>query len=126
MVSAAGVSTQPMIIEVVKEWKRPGHLAKLRSFLGFASYYRRFVRGFSKLAAPLHHLVGKLTGPRRKGRTPPVPLAASWDDSCEKREVSAYADFKKPFILEVDASHGGLGAILSQERESPPCGLCHI
>lgn len=77
VVSAEGVSTDPMKIAVVKEWKRPGHLAELHSFLGFASYYRRFVQGFSKLAAPLHHLVGKLTGPRRKGRTPPVSLAAS-------------------------------------------------
>ncbi|KAL2076346.1 hypothetical protein ACEWY4_028049 [Coilia grayii] len=78
VVSAEGVSTDPVKIEVVKEWRRPGHLAELRSFLGFASYYRRFVEGFSKLAAPLHQL--------------------------------------KPFILEVDASHGGLGAILSQEH----------
>lgn len=128
VVSAEGVSTDPMKIEVVKDWKRPGHLAELRSFLGFASYYRRFVQGFSKIAAPLHHLVGKLTGPRRKGRTPPVSLAASWDDSCEhafqslkekltSAPVLAYADFKRPFILEVDASHGGLGAILSQEHE---------
>lgn len=126
VVSAEGVSTDPAKIEVVREWKRPGHLAELRSFLGFASYYRRFVEGFSKLAAPLHHLVGKLSGPRRKGKTPPVPLASAWDEACERAfqslkkkltsaPVLAYADFKKPFIVEVDASHGGLGAVLSQE-----------
>ena len=115
-------------IEVVSEWRRPGHLAELRSFLGFASYYRRFVEGFSKLAAPLHHLVGRLIGPRKKGKTPPVPLASTWDEECEQAFLSlkerltsapvlAYADFTKPFILEVDASHGGLGAILSQEHQ---------
>lgn len=43
VVSAEGVSTAPAKIEVVKEWKRAGHLAELRSFLGFASYYRRFI-----------------------------------------------------------------------------------
>ncbi|KAL2087111.1 hypothetical protein ACEWY4_018170 [Coilia grayii] len=128
VVSAEGVSTDPAKIEVVKEWRRPGHLAELRSFFGFASYYRRFVKGFSKLAAPLHQLVGTLSGPRRKGKTPPVPLASAWDDECEQAfqslkqklttaPVLAYADFKKPFILEVDASHGGLGAVLSQEYE---------
>lgn len=128
VVSAEGVATDPAKIEVVKEWRRPGHLAELRSFLGFASYYRRFVEGFSKLAAPLHHLVGRLGGPRRKGKTPPVPLASAWDEGCEQAfrslkerltsaPVLAYADFKKPFILEVDASHGGLGAVLSQEHE---------
>lgn len=128
VVSAEGVVTDPAKIEEVKEWRRPSHLAELRSFLGFASYYRRFVEGFSKLAAPLHQLVGKLSGPRRKGKTPPVPLTAAWDESCEdafqslknrltSAPVLAYADFQKPFILEVDASHGGLGAILSQEHE---------
>ncbi|KAL7834629.1 hypothetical protein SRHO_G00288760 [Serrasalmus rhombeus] len=128
VVSAEGVATDPDKIEVVREWKRPGHLAELRSFLGFASYYRRFVEGFAKLAAPLHHLVGKLNGPRRKGKTPPVSLAESWNDECEcafqslkekltSAPVLAYADFNKPFVLEVDASHGGLGAVLSQEQE---------
>ncbi|KAL2098388.1 hypothetical protein ACEWY4_007595 [Coilia grayii] len=43
VVSAEWVSTDPAKIEVVKEWKRPGHLAELRSFLGFASYYRRVI-----------------------------------------------------------------------------------
>ena len=83
VVSREGVSTDPAKIEVVREWRRPGHLAELRSFLGFASYYRRFVEGFSKLAAPLHHLVGRLNGPRKKGKTPPVPLASTWVEECE-------------------------------------------
>ena len=128
VVSREGVSTDPAKIEVVREWRRPGHLAELRSFLGFASYYRRFVEGFSKLAAPLHHLVGRLNGPRKKGKTPPVPLASTWVEECEHAFLSlkerltsapvlAYADFSKPFILEVDASHGGLGVILSQEHQ---------
>ncbi|KAL7883046.1 hypothetical protein SRHO_G00007040 [Serrasalmus rhombeus] len=128
VVSAGGMATDPAKIEVVKEWKRPCHLTELRSFLGFASYYRRFVEGFSKLAAPLHHLVGKLSGPRWKGKTPQVPLTTSWNEECEhafqslkehltSAPVLAYADFSKPFIVEVDASHGGLGAVLSQEQE---------
>ena len=127
VVSTDGVATDPAKIEAVKEWKRPGHLAELRSFLGFASYYRRFVKDFAKLAAPLHQLVGDLSGPRRKGKTPPTPLGEAWDEACEGafqslREklvtapVLAYADFRKPFVLEVDASHGGLGAVLSQEH----------
>ena len=127
VVSAEGVATDPAKIEVVKGWKRPVHLAELRSFLGFASYYRRFVEGFAKLAAPLHHLVGKLSGPRRKGKTPKISLSTAWGEDCEQAfqslkekltsaPVLAYADFNKTFILEVDASHGGLGAVLSQEQ----------
>ena len=115
-------------MQTVREWKRPLHLAELRSFIGFASYYRRFVEGFAKLAAPLHRLVAHLSGPNKKGKTPKIPLSSAWDEHCEQAFLSlresliaapvlAYADFKKPFILEIDASHGGLGAVLSQDQD---------
>ena len=51
VVSPEGVATDPDKVEAVQGWKRPVHLAELRSFLGFASYYCRFVAGFAKLAA---------------------------------------------------------------------------
>ena len=128
VVSEQGVATDPEKLAAVREWKRPSHLAELRSFLGFASYYRRFVESFAKLAAPLHHLVTRLSGPSKKGKTPKTPLSDFWDEHCERafialREglttapVLAYADFQKPFILETDASHGGLGAVLSQDHD---------
>ena len=128
IVSEQGVATDPEKLAAVREWRRPSHLAELRSFLGFASYYRRFVEGFSKLAAPLHHLVARLTGSHKKGKTPKTPLLPHWNEHCEQAFLSlrtgltmapvlAYADFKKPFILEIDASHGGLGAVLSQDQE---------
>lgn len=81
--SAEGVATDPEKVEVVQEWKRPSHLADLQSFLGFASFYRRFVKSFASVVAPLHKLVGKLSGPKRRGKTPKVPLASVWDDACE-------------------------------------------
>ena len=128
VISAAGVATDPEKIRVVKEWGRPTTVKQLRSFLGFASYYRRFVDGFAGLAAPLHKLVGALQGTRK--RPPPTahgPLERHWDEACEssfcalkQRLVQApvlrYADFNRPFILETDASHAGLGAVLSQEE----------
>lgn len=128
VVSAEGVSTDPDKIAAVRDWKTPSNLAELRSFLGFASYYRRFIAGFSRMAAPLHRLVSTLLPPGRKGRTPPKPLLDSWDLECERSfhqlkaalvsaPVLAFADFQKPFTLEVDASYGGLGAVLSQEYE---------
>ena len=128
VVSEQGVATDPEKLAAVREWRRPSHLAELRSFLGFASYYRRFVKGFAKVAAPLHHLVARLTGSHKKGKTPKTPLLSHWNEHCEQAFLSlreglttapvlAYADFKKTFILEIDASHGGLGAILSQDHE---------
>lgn len=128
VVSAEGVSTDPEKVAAVREWKRPINLAELRSFLGFASYYRRFIRGFSVMAAPLNRLVARLLPQGKKGKTPKKLLSEGWDYECEQSfhklktalittPVLAYADFQKPFVLEVDASHGGLGAVLSQEHQ---------
>uniref|UniRef100_A0A8C7XG91 ribonuclease H n=1 Tax=Oryzias sinensis TaxID=183150 RepID=A0A8C7XG91_9TELE len=66
LVSREGVSTDPSKVSAVANWPHPTTVSELRSFLGFASYYRRFVEGFSKLAAPLHRLVAELAGRRGK------------------------------------------------------------
>ncbi len=129
IISAQGVATDPGKIEVVAQWRRPSNVTELRSFLGFASYYRRFVEGFAKLAAPLHRLVAEFSRekPKSKKRTG-LSFDGAWDEQCQSgfeklkgrlttAPVLAYADFSLPFILEVDASHGGLGAVLSQEYE---------
>lgn len=124
VISDQGVSTDPSKIEVVANWQAPTTISELRSFLGFASYYRRFVEGFARLAAPLHKLVATL-GSKRSKRT--VSVTESWTEECSRSfealklklttaPVLAYADFSLPFILEVDASYGGLGAVLSQEQ----------
>lgn len=130
VISSKGVSTDPSKIEAVAEWREPVTVTELRSFLGFASYYRRFVEGFSKLAAPLHALVAALDGTKAKRtarRASDKNFPAHWSERCQlsfdalKKKLTtapvlAYADFSLPFILEVDASHSGLGAVLSQEQ----------
>lgn len=126
VISSEGVSTDPSKIEVVSKWRRPETPSELRSFLGFASYYRRFVEGFARLAAPLHRLVAEFADPKSRKRAS-LSFAAAWTEQCQQSfeglkgklttsPVLAYADFSLPFILEVDASHGGLGAVLSQEQ----------
>ena len=128
VISSQGVSTDPAKIEAVAKWPRPRQVAELRSFLGFASYYRRFVEGFAKLAAPLHKLVATLAGTKSR-RGSGQAFSDAWTSHCEEsfealksRLVSApvlsYADFSRPFILEIDASYSGLGAVLSQETEN--------
>ena len=126
VISPLGVATDPEKIRAVAEWKRPVTVKELRSFLGFASYYRRFVDQFAKYAAPLHKLVATLQGGKKK---PGVSsLEGKWDDACEgafctlkdklvTAPVLAYADFSMPFVLDIDASHSGLGAVLSQDHE---------
>lgn len=83
------------------------------------------MEGFAKCAAPIHKLVGVLQAGQKRGRG--SSLEGRWDEACEtaftglkSRLVNApvlgFADFLKPFVLEIDASHAGLGAVLSQEQ----------
>ena len=115
VVSDEGISADPKKIEAVESFPVPTDLTSLRSFLGLASYYRRFVPGFSKAAQPLYALTRKN-----------VPFV--WNASCQEAfdhlkqllteaPVLAFPDFEKDFILETDASGAGLGAVLSQEQE---------
>lgn len=122
------MSTDPDKIQAVAEWGRPNSVRELRSFNGFASYYRRFVEGFAGLAPPLHKVVGALQGSRKcVVSIKQGSLAQYWNDTCERSfndlkerliqaPVLGYADFTLPFILESDASHLGLGALLSQDQ----------
>ena len=56
MISAKGVSVDPQKIEAVVSWKTPKNVLEVMSFLGLAGYYRKFVEGFSRIAAPLTKL----------------------------------------------------------------------
>lgn len=127
IISDKGVTTDPAKIEAVAKWPRPGHVSELLFFLGFASYYRRSVEGFAKMAGPLHQLVAKLAGTKSQKASEEM-FQTAWTSQCEESfealkakltsaPVLAYADFSGPFILETDASHCGLGAVLSQELD---------
>ena len=59
MVSAEGISVDPQKIEAIVDWKPPTNVTEVRSFLGLASYYRKFVEGFSKIDTPLTKLTRK-------------------------------------------------------------------
>ena len=112
VVSENGVSTDPSKVSKILDWPIPRNVSELRSFLGLASNYRRFIKDFAKIAVPLHRLTEK--------NKPFV-----WSESCLeafnelKRELTnhpilAYPDFNKKFILDTDASDYGIGGVLSQ------------
>ena len=114
VVSAEGIRTDPRKLQAVRDYPAPIDLKSLRSFLGLCSYYRRFVPGFSKVAAPLHALTRKDVD---------YVWAQDCKDSFDKLRVLlasapllSYPDFQKLFILETDASGEGLGAVLAQRR----------
>ena len=126
VISEEGVSTNPEKIRAVSEWPRPQNYTELKSFLGFSGYYRRFVKNFSQLAAPLHVLSSRASPKGQGSKLNGSQFMEMWTPQCESAfqslkqklvtaPVLAYADFTKPFFLEVDASHQGLGAVLSQE-----------
>ena len=85
LIGADGVATDPSKIAVVEKWPVPKTLKDLRSFLGFASYYRRYVHNFTQIASPLHLVVtdackaGK--GKRRTSKM--YDLEKCWTDECE-------------------------------------------
>ncbi|GJW95705.1 retrotransposon protein, putative, ty3-gypsy subclass [Tanacetum coccineum] len=80
-----GIIMDPSKVEAITKWPRPTTVTEVRSFLGLAGYYRRFVEGFSRLALPLTQLMRKGSGgfrytvmPRRKVWV--VVFDATWED----------------------------------------------
>ena len=112
-VSPAGIHASPDKVKAVIEWPKPNDIHDLRSFLGLASYYRKFIKGFSEIARPLTLLT-------RKG--------AKWEWSESQRKafntlkltlatapVLKLPDFDRQFVVTTDASDAAVGAILEQD-----------
>jgi hypothetical protein len=105
-----GVQVHQENIQVIVEWPTPKTLTELSGFLGICSYYRRFVKGFSQLCAPLTDLT-------KKGAFRWSEEAQATFDRMKKVMstclVLALPNFGQPFTLECDASGEGIGAVLT-------------
>ncbi|KAK5843606.1 hypothetical protein PVK06_006063 [Gossypium arboreum] len=113
VVSAEGIKVDPRKIEAILEWKPPRTVSEIRSFLGLAGYYRRFVEGFSVMAAPLTKLIRKRV---------PFVWTEKQQEAFEKLKkvlietpVLIQPESGKDFTVYSDASHVGLGCVLMQE-----------
>lgn len=113
MLSAKGVSTDPSKVVDVQKWARPSNVKDVRSFLGLASYYRRFVKNFGVLAKPLTDLLKK--GVQFVWKESAEQAFQLFKQSLISAPVLALPDFSKPFVIETNASDTGIGAVLQQE-----------
>lgn len=125
-ISADGIGPDPDKIAAVTEWPVPSSVKQLRSFLGFCSYYRKFIQGFSRIAGPLHDLVNSCLYDGKAKRS--FQFSSFWTNECQRAfeslkekltiaPILGFADFTLPFIVETDASQHGLGAVLYQQQE---------
>ena len=112
MVSAEGISVDPQKIEAILDWKPPTNVTEVRSFLGLAGYYRKFVERFSKIATPLTKLIRK-------------EEKFIWSEACQnsfdelKQRLTTAPVVTLPlgsegFTVYCDASRQGLGCVLMQ------------
>jgi hypothetical protein len=115
ILSKDGVAVDPSKVQDVIEWKQPQSVTDIRSFLGLARYYRRFIENFSKIAKPMTELL-------KNG------VKFEWSQACEEAfqtlkdrltttPVLAQPNIHKNFDVYCDASRVGLGCVLIQEGQ---------
>ena len=121
IVSNKGIETDPRKIEAIVQWPGPRTVHEVRKFLGFTNYYRKFVYKYAQIARPMNKLI---SGENAKKKHKKIEWGDDQEQSftqlkeaCTKTPVLAYANYKKPFRLNTDASEKGLGSVLYQQQE---------
>ena len=124
IISGQHIMMDPVKVEAVADWPVPTKLKQLRSFLGFANFYRRFIKNFSHMAKPLNDLTKK---------DEPFNWTEERQDAFEQliksltsAPVLCHPDETAPFLVECDASNYAIGAVLSQKQDDGkwhPCAF---
>lgn len=120
-ISRNGIKPSPEKVKVLEHWPKLTNVQEVRQFIGFAQFYKRFIKDFASIAAPLTDLT---RGSGHKKR----PI--TWNSDCQRsfdtlkkvltsNPVLKLVDMNKPFKIEVDASDRGCGAVLYQPDDNP-------
>ncbi|GJZ54264.1 putative reverse transcriptase domain-containing protein [Tanacetum coccineum] len=112
VINGYGIHVDPSKIEVVKNWKAPRTPTEVRSFLGLAGYYRRFIENFSKIAKSFTILTQK-SKTFECGEEQELVFQTLKDKLCNA-PILALPDGPKDFMLYSDASGIGIGCVLMQ------------
>ncbi|KAK3507924.1 hypothetical protein QTP70_003814 [Hemibagrus guttatus] len=126
VISHQGVEMDVVKVRAVTEWPAPTTVRELQQFLGFANFYRRFIRNYSSVAGPLTSLLrGK---PKKLTWMDQARAAFQQLKACfTTASILRHPDPDLPFVVEVDASCSGLGAVLCQRHGEPgklhPCAF---
>ena len=121
-VTEEGLLPDPSLLAAIRDIPPPKTATEVRSFLGLAGYYRRYVKGFAAIATPLHALTRKAA-------------VFHWSEDCQTAfdqlktrlttsPITAFPDFSQAFRLYNDASTAGLGALLAQVRDGKERIIC--
>ena len=115
-----GVWPSNLNLKAIAECALPQTYTEVCAFLGLVGHYQRFIKGFAHIAQPLNDLLTG-EGARRKSKCVLLSEDAlkafeALKQVCMTAPVPAFADYTKPFMLEMDASKDGLRAVLSQKQ----------
>nr|GEV69811.1 putative reverse transcriptase domain-containing protein [Tanacetum cinerariifolium] len=124
VIDSEGIHVDPAKIEAIKDWESPKTPTEIRQFLGLAGYYRRSIKGFSKISRPMTKLTQK-------------SMKSDWGEKAEvafqllkqklcSAPILALPEGSENFVVYYDASHKGLGAVLMQKEKFIAYASCQL